>query len=1271
VTAGEPLTLFDLAPDEAVGELTGPGGRAFTAEQARAVRERSGALLLEANAGSGKTSVLVERFVRMVVDDRIPAREILAITFTEKAAGELRTRVRERFGELGDREAARDTEAAWISTIHGFCARVLRGHAIAAGLDPGFAVLDEAEARAVREGAFDAALAGFLDAGDAPALDLVAAYGLERPAYRLQTIVQGIHDELRSRGETSPRLPTVSNPGPPEAERRALRDACEAAARRIGEATNGKVVDAALAAIGGCRELLDGLADGEMPAAAALDAALLKGNAGALRSDEAQAYVSALAAYAQACADRRAAAAVRLLDDLLARYATAYEQAKRARGALDFDDLELLTRDLLAGDPALRATLVGRFARVMVDEFQDTNPLQLELLELLAGDNLFVVGDELQSIYGFRHADVAVFRGLRTRLAASDRVAALSGNFRSAPEILDALNAAFAPRFGAGFVPLAPMLPRAGGAPAVELLVTDARSWDEDGAPDLGSTLPPAPAWRRAEARVLAQRVRDLVDAGEAEPREIVVLLRATGAMAVFERALEDQGLLTYAAGGRGYWSRQQVRDLVAYLAALANPRDEEALLSVLASPLCGVSSDALAIVARTGRSTRRGAWRALHDAFVAGDGAADLARGPSGEDGVPVDGVGAADLARRLPEEDGAGVEGAASAELSGQGGAGVDEAAAADLARRLPEADRARLATFAVRFDAERRRAPRLPIAVLLRRVIADTGYDLHVLALPGGPRRMANVHKLLRLAAAYEESRGRDLRGFADFAVAEEEAGGAEADAPVEAGGAQAVRLMTVHAAKGLEFPVVCVADLGRKPQTSSPDLVVRDGRVGLRLVTLEGGASIPALAHAELCEAAQLEAAHEEDRIAYVAMTRAQRRLILSGAVDPERWPEDKPASPPIGWIGRALVPDLPERMRSAAEPVAVPESAAAAAEPVAVVETTAAGFTARVALSVASPATVGPVLRPESLAPVPPHEPGTPATRDPEPVRLGLDAPTSPPMAAGRWAGSLSYTALGEYAACGYRFYLQRVLRLPDEPPPGQQPAVPAGLDPRVRGVLVHGLLEEIDFADPRPPDPDRVAAFATAEGRPLGADDARDVAALVAAFGRSPLCRRLAAAATGVRREHAFAFDLERGGQGRLPLVGGVVDVRATEPDGTVLVVDYKTDRTGGADLDALVDRDYATQRRVYALAALRDGAHVVEVAYCFLERPEEVVARRFAAADAPRLEQDLRELAAGAADGPFPVTDAPHRDLCLTCPGRPALCSHPEAMTLRERPAR
>jgi ATP-dependent helicase/nuclease subunit A len=498
--------------------LLGPGGRAFTAEQSDAIRAREGSLLLEANAGSGKTSVLVERFVRSVLEDGVRPPRILAITFTERAAGELRGRVRERFVELGRRDEARETETAWVSTIHGFCARVLRAHAIAAGLDPAFTVLDEPAARTLRDRAWDRALGELLD-GDsgAAALDLVAAYDTDR----MRRMIATIHDVLRSCGQTQPVLPRAPAIADPQALRTVLAAAAAAAAAELGDAGNGKRVGEARVKLERCVELLRDR-PGPLPARCELR---FGATANALRTATCARYLAALEDYTRACRDRAAADAVGLLDELLGRYATAYADAKRAHAELDFDDLELFARDLLAGEPALRRSYAERFDRVMVDEFQDSNPRQLALFEALDRDDLFVVGDEQQSIYGFRHADVGVFRARRAALSAAGRVATLATNFRSRGQILATINATFAPRLGPDFVALREGRGDEAGAgaavpaPLVELLLTDQAGWDIEGedAIDLGE-LPRAQPWRHAEARLLAQRLRDLVDAGDAKP---------------------------------------------------------------------------------------------------------------------------------------------------------------------------------------------------------------------------------------------------------------------------------------------------------------------------------------------------------------------------------------------------------------------------------------------------------------------------------------------------------------------------------------------------------------------------------------------------------------------------------------------------------------------------------------------------------------------------------------------------------------------------------
>ena len=222
------------------------------------------------------------------------------------------------------------------------------------------------------------------------------------------------------------------------------------------------------------------------------------------------------------------------------------------------------------------------------------------------------------------------------------------------------------------------------------------------------------------------------------------------------------------------------------------------------------------------------------------------------------------------------------------------------------------------------------------------------------------------------------------------------------------------------------------------------------------------------------------------------------------------------------------------------------------------------------------------------------------------------------------------------------------------------------LDPRVRGTIAHRLLEDLDFARPAAPDPAQVLDVGLESGVELAPEEVEDIRGLVAAFAASPLCARLAAA-RDVRREAGFAFRLDPAGGA---LVNGFVDVLAREADETMLIVDYKSDRLEGAEPAAVVEAGYATQRIVYALAALREGAPAVEVAYCFLERPEVAVAARFAQRDVPALAERLTQLAEGVLEGRHPVAAEPHRGLCGDCPGREKLCSWPEEMTLREPPA-
>ncbi len=481
------------------------------------------------------------------------------------------------------------------------------------------------------------------------------------------------------------------------------------------------------------------------------------------------------------------------------------------------------------------------------------------------------------------------------------------------------------------------------------------------------------------------------------------MLVRATASLRLFEQALEEQGLPTYVVGGRGYWSQEQVRDGLAYLAALANPRDETAFYGVLASPFCGVGQRR-AGPARPGGPRGRAAGRGPRCATPAGaDGAADAAAAGAWLGAVPARGP----------------------------------RPAAAPSRPSSP---------------AERARAERLPPEALLERAITATGYDLAILARAGGERRLANLRKLMRLAREYEHAEGRDLRGFLDFAITQDLAEAREGEAALESDGLDAVRLMTIHRAKGLEFPVVCVADLGRLGAGGRPRLLIgHDGTAGLRLAPLGGGDAVPALAYERLAAEEDRADAEEERRLLYVAMTRARETLILSGGTDAERWPEPRPGGAPLDWIVRAIAGEPRELLRdrrastcSSAPGTAAPRACAARS---------------------ARPPRSGEVLPRAALAPEGGPRPGAPPTALPKAPKVM----PAPPVRARPAPQRLSYTALQAYARCGYRFYLQRVLGLPAEPPPPPLEAPQeerTGLDPLVRGGLAHALLEDARLRAP-------------------------------------------------------------------------------------------------------------------------------------------------------------------------------------------------------------
>jgi len=260
--------------------------------------------------------------------------------------------------------------------------------------------------------------------------------------------------------------------------------------------------------------------------------------------------------------------------------------------------------------------------------------------------------------------------------------------------------------------------------------------------------------------------------------------------------------------------------------------------------------------------------------------------------------------------------------------------------------------------------------------------------------------------------------------------------------------------------------------------------------------------------------------------------------------------------------------------------------------------------------------------------------------------------------------SLSYSSLTELERCGYRFYVERILGLAEDRSQAQADGGARGLEARARGTLVHRMMEALDFDSARAQSPEEVARYARELGLRVGPRERDELVALVATAAKAAPARRIARAAD-VRREHPFAFALGA----REPLITGVIDLVAVEGAGARVVFDYKSDRVApDADLEQLVEREYAIQRLLYALAVLREGAESVAIVHWFLERDEWVEAR-YHASDRAQLQRTLAGRVAAAREQSFAVSARPYRGLCLTCPARSGLCSWPQEWTLRESP--
>ncbi|MHB1390980.1 MAG: UvrD-helicase domain-containing protein [Thermoleophilia bacterium] len=1156
----------------------------LTLAQRKAVTTLAGPVFVAAGAGSGKTGVVTRRFVHAIATGYATVDQILTITFTKKAAAEMMNRIRRDLHQRKPvdepatpeqeermRAAYREIERAQISTIDSFCASVLKSNALAAGIDPNFTAADDSQARIIQEEVFDLCLQELvMERGDA-AVEFITAYDPNRDG-TLFTEVTNIYDALRCQGKDVT-LPHPAVPDLKAAERELglavaiARDACRPIDQPSRNQLNGlnklAKLERALAATD--------------PARRAQHAQMDEIKAGSMGPAK-EAFTGLEAprlAFLNAVLSGLALDTLDLFRDLLTAFDRKYREAKHSRGVLDFSDLSLHTRDLLQGNPDIQERVAARYRLVMVDEFQDTNPLQYEIIKLVARDNLFLVGDENQAIYGFRNADVALFKEQREAARAADTLIELKHNFRSQPQILDFVDFIFN-RDGMlrpGYLELT-----ASAEPdpvpeefRVEVLFVDCcRNSMADDLKYIKTEIT-----RPAEAQLIAGRLNELFASGY-KKGDAAILLRSKNDAEIYRDALTGAGIENYLSIGSSYFGKLEMHDVVNIFRLIINPLDDLALLGALRSPVVRLSDDALFWL-------RHG-----------GDPAGPKYDGP---------------LWRVI---------------------------AAPDRLAEMSAADRDRLAGFVARVEELRAAAGRQTLAGLARLVIDSGDYAAAIAAGANGKQDLANLLKLLDLAGDFELAWGNDLAGFTSFLEHQKEIQAREIEAPTETEGVDAVCIMTMHSAKGLEFPLVVLPNLqadGSPPDRAAVIIDPEGGdAVGLRYRDA-AGLSGTTFAWDELKEKIAEREAREQKRLGYVAATRARRHLILSGVGAADRAPaEIKPKDTPFLWLrhflplrwdldedpgGKTLLPEINGTtvgLRVCADPAAL------AAE----------YFQARgTRMQVEAAQTVG-----EDIS----HMPAAPTY--------------VPPV--------ISPTSLDTYQKCPRRYFLEKVLRVGAMFPrrtQGARAAAGCALSPAEMGTLIHRLFETRLPVPGETPVTRELLAQTAARALPAAPDlvaaDYERAEHLINNFSRAAVAADLLSAAADetLQRELSFSTLVGR------TIVGGQIDALCPAgPAGeTTLVVDYKTGSPKEGRTVAEAAASYRYQMTAYALAALGRFQNPVRVVLLFLGGSEPVeFVQEFTPADRPRLTADLMAVMDRMTDGAFPPLAAFDKQSCPWCDGGP-----------------
>ena len=1111
-------------------------GRLADADQREMIlKELDTNLLVEAAAGTGKTTALVGRIVAALATGHTELDRIVAVTFTEAAAGELKLRLRAELekARLDDRRAGEERERlrlalpkleeARVSTIHGFCADLLREHPVEACVDPYFEVAAEDAAASIFERTFDRwferqlenpgpAVRRILrrrrreggfgargpDEGPRGVLRRAAWQLIEHrdfptpwrvaPAFDRDHAIDEILTEMKSLAEWASRC------NPRDYFCRSLNEIAKAIEEverservraRDYEALEVWVAEVARGRHWGWK----GFAyadDPEFP------------------QDGLRNRRDALHAQLKRFIDDAGADLAPRLRNELWPVVEAYESAKQDAGCLDFTDLLIHARNLLRDNKSVRGKLQGRLTHYFVDEFQDTDPLQVEILMLLAADDpevadwraarvvpgkLFLVGDPKQSIYRFRRADVQLYRDVQRRLIEQGaRPVHLTVSFRSVPEIQEAVNAAFGPRFIAGegaYVPLAPHRADEATQPAVIALPVPAPYGDyrKITNPRIDESLPDAvAAWIEWLIRESGWTVTERDRPGErvrVQPRHVCLLFRNLRSFGrdltrPLVEALEARELPHLLVGGGAFYTREEVETLSAAVAAIERPDDELAVFATLRGPLLGVSDATLLL------------WREQ---------------------------IGALHPYRKVPQ----------------------------DLPPSLTEVAEA----LGLLRELHRRRNVR-PVADTITQLLEGSRAHASFAIWPTGMQALANIGRFTDLARRAERQGLISFRNFVEHLERQAERGEV-AEAPLMEEGVQGVRMMSAHKAKGLEFPIVVLADMTTTVQETASRWT--DPARGLCVQRL-AGCTPP-----ELRERAEEEAQSEREeavRLLYVAATRARDVLVVPVIGDERR----------EGWLA-ALHPSVHPKASKAREPLAnqSPGTPVFGDESV--------------------PHRPADVPRPRESVMPGVHAPEAGAHRvvwwDPKLLKLGLkpsiglaqekilteDTEGRAAAAKAQWeswrARRAEIIERGEMPSRVVQSATERARSADDALGSDEIEIVDARSDgPRPGGsrfgTLVHAILAAVDLSAERKD----VAAHTEIHARLLGAsDEERDAAVEVAtsALGHSLLRRAAAAGAKGLcRREAAIVTRLEDE-----TLVECIADLAFREADGWV-VVDFKTD---------------------------------------------------------------------------------------------------------------